>query len=415
MQHELDSPSNGDCFGSSIASEPFVTPDRQSATPYLNKDGDLPYWYSIFSPKEGTPSLVTAPLAASGSILIPPPSSSFVEPEVAAADYGNRLYLARLTLQYQEVAERYDLCLSDLRDCTEEIESLRRENASIRIANAELARRLGLIAGKHAGRVPSSASAALEDEFRLLNVAELPPPSPEESPTSVLSVQESGGGHPFAGPPVAEKQVSLPKSISIRSSGYLKLNQDGKSSSAAKRNGRFGVSNPAMVSKVRDTVEHTSQCCPSDLIHRTACMIDYQMTEFNNLKMHYLYQSSIQQRVYVGGDSNRKKGARRGREDGEEEREGGDGGGALELEVYHQGMFKTELCNKWEESGECPYGDHCQFAHGITELRPVLRHPRYKTEPCRMILSGGACPYGHRCHFRHSLSLADHQRLLIRP
>ncbi|CAL9160730.1 zinc finger CCCH domain-containing protein 9-like [Musa acuminata AAA Group] len=370
MPHELDFPSNGDCFGSSIASEPFVTPDRQSATPYLNKDGDLPYWYSIFSPMEGTPSLVTTPLAASGSILIPPRSSSFVEPEVAAADYGNRLYLARLTLQYQEVAERYDLCLSDLRDCTEEIESLRRENASIRIANVELARRLGLIAGKHAGRVPSSASAALEDEFRFLNVAELPPPSPEESPTSVLSVQESGGGHPFAGPPVVEKQVSLPKSISIRSSGYLKLNQDGKSSSAAKRNGRFGVSNPAMVSK---------------------------------------------QRVYVGGDSNRKKGARRGREDGEEEREGGDGGGALELEVYHQGMFKTELCNKWEESGECPYGDHCQFAHGITELRPVLRHPRYKTEPCRMILSGGACPYGHRCHFRHSLSLADHQRLLIRP
>lgn len=41
------------------------------------------------------------------------------------------------------------------------------------------------------------------------------------------------------------------------------------------------------------TVEHTSQCCPSDLIHRTACMIDYQMTKFSNLKMHYLYQSSI--------------------------------------------------------------------------------------------------------------------------
>ncbi|THU71889.1 hypothetical protein C4D60_Mb04t06260 [Musa balbisiana] len=408
MQHELDSPSNGDCFGSEIASEPFVTPDRQSATPYLNKDGDLPYWYSIFSPKEGTPSLVTTPLAASGSILIPPPSSSFVEPEVAAADYGNRLYLARLTLQYQEVAERYDLCLSDLRDCTEEIESLRRENASLRIANAELARRLGLIAGKHAGRVPSSASAALEDEFRLLNIAELPPPSPEESPTSVLSVQESGGGHPFAGPPLAEKQVSLPKSISIRSSGYLKLNQDGKSSSAAKRNGRFGVSNLAMLL--------------GRAYHILFQVILLKIWVHLRFKERFFLPGGFnvgpirrqQQRVYVGGDSNRKKGARRGREDGEEEREGGDGG-ALELEVYHQGMFKTELCNKWEESGECPYGDHCQFAHGITELRPVLRHPRYKTEPCRMILSGGACPYGHRCHFRHSLSLADHQRLLIRP
>lgn len=76
----------------------------------------------------------------------------------------------------------------------------------------------------------------------------------------------------------------------------------------------------------------------------------------------------------------------------------------LELEVYNQGMFKTELCNKWQEAGECPYGEHCQFAHGIEELRPVIRHPRYKTEVCRMVLAGVACPYGHRCHFRHALT-----------
>ncbi|KAK6132073.1 hypothetical protein DH2020_034194 [Rehmannia glutinosa] len=59
----------------------------------------------------------------------------------------------------------------------------------------------------------------------------------------------------------------------------------------------------------------------------------------------------------------------------------------LELEVYNQGMFKTELCNKWQQTGTCPYGDNCQFAHGIDELRPVLRHPRYKTEVCRMVLN----------------------------
>ncbi|KAM7270316.1 hypothetical protein ACFE04_029530 [Oxalis oulophora] len=77
---------------------------------------------------------------------------------------------------------------------------------------------------------------------------------------------------------------------------------------------------------------------------------------------------------------------------------------ALELEVYNQGMFKTELCNKWQETGTCPYIDHCQFAHGVGELRPVIRHPRYKTEVCRMILAGDNCPYGHRCHFRHQLT-----------
>nr|XP_043634957.1 zinc finger CCCH domain-containing protein 14-like [Erigeron canadensis] len=79
-------------------------------------------------------------------------------------------------------------------------------------------------------------------------------------------------------------------------------------------------------------------------------------------------------------------------------------GGGLEFEVYNQGMSKTELCNKWKETGACPYGDNCHFAHGASELRPVIRHPRYKTEVCRMVLSGDICPYGHRCHFRHTLT-----------
>ncbi|KAI3854386.1 hypothetical protein MKX03_005506 [Papaver bracteatum] len=67
-------------------------------------------------------------------------------------------------------------------------------------------------------------------------------------------------------------------------------------------------------------------------------------------------------------------------------------------------MLKTELCNKWYQTGVCQYGKHCRFAHGIHELRPVIRHPRYKTKVCRMVLSGGTCRYGHRCHFRHALT-----------
>ncbi|CAN0871453.1 Zinc finger CCCH domain-containing protein 15 [Linum grandiflorum] len=80
---------------------------------------------------------------------------------------------------------------------------------------------------------------------------------------------------------------------------------------------------------------------------------------------------------------------------------------ALELEVYSQGVLKTELCNKWQATGACPYGNHCQFAHGVEELRPVIRHPRYKTEVCRMVLAGDVCPYGHRCHFRHAITEQD--------
>ncbi|GKA41580.1 zinc finger CCCH domain-containing protein 14-like protein, partial [Tanacetum coccineum] len=88
------------------------------------------------------------------------------------------------------------------------------------------------------------------------------------------------------------------------------------------------------------------------------------------------------------------------------EKKAGEG---MEFEVYNQGMSKTELCNKWQETGACPYGDNCHFAHGISELRPVIRHPRYKTEVCRMVLAGDICPYGHPfvicfCHFRHSLT-----------
>jgi butyrate response factor len=103
----------------------------------------------------------------------------------------------------------------------------------------------------------------------------------------------------------------------------------------------------------------------------------------------------MQQRPYVGADK---------AEDTKEQRGVGP-------EVYNQGMFKTELCNKWEETGACPYGHKCQFAHGVAELRTVIRHPRYKTQVCRMVLACEPCPYGHRCHFRHTLTPAE--RLLL--
>ena len=114
-----------------------------------------------------------------------------------------------------------------------------------------------------------------------------------------------------------------------------------------------------------------------------------------------------QQRVFVGMDGGAKPGEHKGRD-----REKGQmvkSMGGLEFEAYRQGMFKTELCNKWEENGACSYTDRCQFAHGIAELRPVIRHPRYKTQVCRMVIGGALCPYGHRCHFRHSITPADHQ------
>ncbi|TDH00116.1 hypothetical protein EPR50_G00184150 [Perca flavescens] len=64
--------------------------------------------------------------------------------------------------------------------------------------------------------------------------------------------------------------------------------------------------------------------------------------------------------------------------------------------------YKTELCRPFEENGTCKYGDKCQFAHGMHELRSLSRHPKYKTELCRTFHTVGFCPYGPRCNFIHN-------------
>lgn len=70
--------------------------------------------------------------------------------------------------------------------------------------------------------------------------------------------------------------------------------------------------------------------------------------------------------------------------------------------AQNSSRYKTELCRPFEESGTCKYGDKCQFAHGIHELRTLARHPKYKTELCRTFHTTGFCPYGPRCHFIHN-------------
>jgi hypothetical protein len=65
-------------------------------------------------------------------------------------------------------------------------------------------------------------------------------------------------------------------------------------------------------------------------------------------------------------------------------------------------LYKTELCISAQETGECPYGMKCQFAHSPSELRQLDRHPRYKTERCNTFWEKGTCPYGRRCCFIHA-------------
>jgi len=71
------------------------------------------------------------------------------------------------------------------------------------------------------------------------------------------------------------------------------------------------------------------------------------------------------------------------------------------IPLHKQYLYKTEFCRSWMESKTCKYGDKCQFAHGLKELRHLNRHPKYKTEICKSFHEDGTCPFGTRCRFVH--------------
>ncbi|CAI9768102.1 unnamed protein product [Fraxinus pennsylvanica] len=261
----------------------------------------------------------------------------------------------QIQLQHQDLIDQHHTVFSHLQKTAKQVQSLRQDNVNLKMANIDLNHRLNLLLSSTSSfglsgldRGSSSGWDPVVDGLRKMSFGGEDGPGEKEewenevtaafseghseSPKSVVDLGRVGGR--------GEERVSLPKSISVRSSGYLKTVR------------AVGMSNGGGQVKAQDR--------------------------------------SKTQRVYV----NRGKKAEE----------------ALELEVYNQGMLKTELCNKWQQTGACPYGDQCQFAHGIKELRPVLRHPRYKTEVCRMVLNGDHCPYGHRCHFRHSLT--DQEKLM---
>ncbi|KAG7589350.1 Zinc finger CCCH-type [Arabidopsis suecica] len=267
---------------------------------------------------------------------------------VSSSLYSDQLYKSTRNImqQRQDMVNREALCYTRLHEASLEAEALRLENTELRSMNRHLKTELNSlirssIQNRFDLRSPLRMLSNLsiggndadevenQNQNRTVNRDDVS----DESPTSVMENEDLN-------------RSSLPKSISVRSSGYSKASQGGGGA-------------VVQCGKPRGTVTKPGTCG----------------------------QVSTTQKVYVRGGGKK--------EDQEEE---------IEVEVYNQGMTKTELCNKWQETGTCPYGDHCQFAHGIKELRPVIRHPRYKTEVCRMVLAGDNCPYGHRCHFRHSLS-----------
>ncbi|KAL5745029.1 hypothetical protein ACOSP7_026175 [Xanthoceras sorbifolium] len=233
--------------------------------------------YPPSDPNSSTVTTTTTPSSSPPDFAANFSSMLYHYSKAVSLSTEQRLNQARTVLEHQQLCDHYDLCLSRLEDFTREIETLRRENADLRLANAALLE-------------------VLTNSFNY--------------PNREIS---SGGFNPKS---VMENANILGRDV-----------------------------------KANQTNTY------SDLIHRR-----------------------VESR-------------------------------AAEMEIYNQGMWKTELCNKWEQTSTCPYAENCQFAHGITELQPVIRHPKYKTQVCRMVLYGDKCPYGHRCHFRHSLT--QQERLLL--
>lgn len=64
-------------------------------------------------------------------------------------------------------------------------------------------------------------------------------------------------------------------------------------------------------------------------------------------------------------------------------------------------LYKTELCESFTTKGHCKYGNKCQFAHGLAELKFKPRSTNFRTKPCVNWTKLGYCPYGKRCCFKH--------------
>ncbi|XP_028553775.1 zinc finger CCCH domain-containing protein 9-like isoform X1 [Dendrobium catenatum] len=342
MNHELVSSSNVDRIAaSSVSPMLFVPPDhRIPSPPYLTTERD----FTRLSPQISNPMVsqfaISPPIQCSGKTPITQSSSPVSFEDKDPVAIENRLYLSQLALQNQQIKDRYALCFSKLQDAMNEAENISKKNIDLRRANDVLCQRLGLYFEKHKSRNPMNSDCPPMSRLDgNFRHLSLTEPPDEASPPSVFGFQDNRHGRKF--PAVDEKSLTLPKCISIRSTRHLKIHQMGGTSSESNRNIRHRPTTPMM-----------------------------------------------KQKVCLGGAENK---------------DGGEAEDAVELDVCNLRLFKSKLCKNWQKNGECPYGQQCHFTHGIGELRPVIRHPRYKTELCRMILAGDTCPYGHRCHFRHSI------------
>lgn len=176
---------------------------------------------AIFLPNSSLPSSLS---------LTPSTTHSSSSGEDDATITEHRLNQACLILESQELRDRFDLCRANLHEITKEIEYLRRENAELRSANTKLVK---LVSSQTAFRNFLFTSAypnqSFMQNFRSLNMGGTTGTFPDHthgsekvsniSPTSVME------NNRFERRSTSERITHIPKSISVRSSGYHKLNQ----------------------------------------------------------------------------------------------------------------------------------------------------------------------------------------------
>lgn len=203
---------------------PNSPPPAQSSSSLLNQQFAANFsalYHSIFPPKSPhSSSTIISPSLCSSA------SSDNNQNATARSTIAieHRLNQARLVLEYQQLRDHYDLCRGHLNDLTEEIDLLRRENARLRLANSELVKLLNL---------PSQGT--LQSCFRRLGLSDANATGSDFSSEDVCSYSPTSvmdqSGYETSNP----ERVWLPKSISVRSSGYLKLNQPPPSNSRSNR------------------------------------------------------------------------------------------------------------------------------------------------------------------------------------
>ena len=209
--------------------------DSSTSTVTANTMSASPFKSQLFHPNDVVySSLYSPPTYSSDSLNSDSVSNSNSD--------SNRLYHSRTVQEHQEIVNRNSLYVTRLREATGEVEALRQENSHLHVVNRELNKQLSLLV--HALLRSSATSndfttaasfSALDAAFRRLRIGggggmnegsdhdhdqipwdDVAVPDLIESPTSVI---ESGRLQN-----ADVERISLPKSISVRSNGYLKNN-----------------------------------------------------------------------------------------------------------------------------------------------------------------------------------------------